>query len=94
MTTQSIRNSISPSPLRRRLFLAGMVFSFVWLALSLDAWAVCQEGCDINLGSTFLGNDALSSNTIGFDNTGIGAFALFSNTTGGSRLAVTTLPTV
>jgi Chaperone of endosialidase len=50
-------------------------------ALEPQARAVCQEGCDTN-SNTFLGEDALSSNTTGFGNTAIGFEALFSNTIG------------
>jgi hypothetical protein len=51
-------------------------------ALSPTAQAVCQEGCDVSNFNTFLGDEALSSNTTGSSNTAIGFNALFSNTTG------------
>jgi hypothetical protein len=55
-------------------------------ALSPQAQAVCQEGCDTINFNTFLGDDALISN-IGAGNTAIGSQALFSNTTGGGNTA-------
>jgi hypothetical protein len=57
-------------------------------ALSTAARAACQQGCDLSNANTFLGDSALSSNTIGFQNTAIGAFALSSNTEGGQNTAV------
>jgi hypothetical protein len=51
-------------------------------ALSPTAQAVCQEGCDVSNFNTFLGDEALSSNTTGSSNTAIGFEALFSNTIG------------
>jgi len=51
-------------------------------ALSPQARAVCQQGCDIPSGNTFLGDDALVNDTTGFDNTAVGGQALDSNTTG------------
>jgi Chaperone of endosialidase len=50
--------------------------------LSPQARAVCQDGCDLGLGNTFLGDNALINNTSGFYNTAIGASALPNNTTG------------
>jgi hypothetical protein len=55
--------------------------------LSPQARAACQEGCDTN-SNTFLGEDALSSNTTGFGNTAIGFEALFSNTIGTVNTAI------
>jgi trimeric autotransporter adhesin len=54
--------------------------------LSPSARAVCQEGC-LTSNNTALGEDALISNTTGFDNTAIGFDALFSNTTGSANTA-------
>src|SRR6266496_6062251 len=51
-------------------------------AFSPQARAVCREGCDANVGNTFLGEDVLINNTTGFGNTAIGSSALASNTTG------------
>jgi hypothetical protein len=50
--------------------------------LSPRARAVCHQGCDLINDDTFLGADALTSNTTGTDNTAIGGGALTSNTTG------------
>src|SRR6266487_1530327 len=49
-------------------------------AQSPTARADCQHGCYIS--NTFLGEDALISNTTGGFNTAVGFRALFSNTTG------------
>jgi trimeric autotransporter adhesin len=55
-------------------------------ALSPQARAVCQEGCDTSTAATFLGEDALVNNN-GTSNTAIGAFALTSNTSGAANTA-------
>src|SRR5437870_116793 len=82
MTTPSIRNSISRPPLRRGFLLVPLALALAWLVFSPTAQADCKEGCDLSNGNTFLGNNALVSNTTGIDNTAIGEFALFKNTTG------------
>jgi hypothetical protein len=51
-------------------------------ALSPQARAVCQEGCDLSNFNAFLGDNALLNNTTGNHNTAIGASALLGNTTG------------
>jgi hypothetical protein len=56
--------------------------AFACFALSPQARAVCREGCDLFHSNTFLGADALLSNTSGESNTAIGGGALTSNTTG------------
>ena len=58
------------------------LFAFACFALSSQARATCQHGCDTANDNTFLGNDALINNTTGADNTANGAFALSGNTTG------------
>ncbi len=63
-------------------FLAAICLALACFLLSPQARAVCQEGCDLSNGNTFLGNDALISNTSGPQNTATGASALVSNTTG------------
>src|SRR5207249_2823052 len=55
--------------------------------LSPAARAVCQEGCDLAHNNTFLGDDALTSNTTGILNTATGADALLLNTTGNFNTA-------
>jgi len=55
-------------------------------ALAPQARAVCQEGCDLSNDSTFLGDDALISNT-GTDNVAVGNTALSSNTSGVNNTA-------
>ena len=56
-------------------------------ALSPQARAVCEEGCDTNFNS-FLGEGVLSANTTGFFNVGVGFEALFNNTTGFKNTAI------
>jgi hypothetical protein len=51
-------------------------------ALSPQARATCQEGCDTVNFNTFLGDGALISNTSGFDNTAVGYQALYGNING------------
>jgi Chaperone of endosialidase len=70
----------------QKTFLSLTALTLVCFALSPQARAVCQEGCDIVNGSTFLGESALLNNT-GFANTAIGFNALFSNTTGNANTA-------
>jgi hypothetical protein len=57
-----------------------LILALICFALSPQARAVCQQGCSGD--NTFLGEDALSSNTTGFQNTATGFDALFSNTAG------------
>ncbi len=61
--------------------------ALVCLALSPQAGAVCEQGCDLTLGNTFLGNGALSSTTTGGFNTATGSAALFRNTEGSNNTA-------
>jgi uncharacterized small protein (DUF1192 family) len=58
-----------------------VIFSLACFALSPDAKAVCENGCS-TIRNTFLGEDALFSNTTGNDNTAIGYHALSSNSIG------------
>jgi trimeric autotransporter adhesin len=55
-------------------------FVLTWFALSPQARAVCQQGCDSSLFNAFLGDDALISNTTGAGNTALGWRALFTDT--------------
>jgi Chaperone of endosialidase len=77
-TTLQLRNLMNRSP-SRAFFL--IPFTLACFALSPQARAVCQEGCDLSTGSTFLGDDALLNNT-GAANTAIGSGALMSNSVG------------
>jgi hypothetical protein len=63
-----------------------IALTLAWFALSPQARAVCQQGCDA-LNNTFLGEEALVNNTTGFQNTATGWFALSSNTTGTGNTA-------
>jgi hypothetical protein len=74
-------------PLRAFLLIPFVLACF---ALSPQARAVCQEGCDLSNGNTFLGDDALILNTTGVDNTAIGSQALLSNTIGSQNTATGT----
>jgi Chaperone of endosialidase len=84
-TTLPLRNSMNRSPLRAFLLMPLVLACF---ALSPQARAVCREGCDIALTNTFLGDDALVSNTLGISNTAVGWQALESNTSGAYNTAI------
>jgi hypothetical protein len=58
------------------------MFAFACFALVPQARATCQEGCNLPLANTFLGDDALINNTTGDFNTAIGSHALLGNTIG------------
>ena len=73
-------NSVNRSPVR--LAFATHSTRARLLALSPTARAACEEGCDLGNGNTFLGDEALSSNTTGSSNTATGSHALSDNTTG------------
>jgi trimeric autotransporter adhesin len=73
------------SPLRAFLLIPS---ALAWLAFAPQAGAVCQEGCNPTFENTFLGDDALISNTTGFNNTASGYQTLFSNTTGYDNTAI------
>jgi hypothetical protein len=64
-----------------------LALTLACFALSPQARAVCQQGCDLTNFNTFLGDGALSSNTSGSGNTATGSDALLSNTTGGFNTA-------
>jgi len=83
---QSVRNSVNSAAWRRGLHLSTLALVVGWLALSPQAGAVCEEGCDIN-NNTFLGEGALSSTTTGAENTATGDSALFHNTEGSNNTA-------
>src|SRR6266478_4893602 len=68
------------------LFLVPFVLAC--FALSPQARAVCQEGCNPANFNTFLGEDALINNTTGVNNTATGFNALNSNTTGFANTAI------
>src|SRR6266851_1508325 len=99
-TTPQFRNLMNRSPLRAFLLIPFLLGCF---ALSPPARAVCREGCGSDPSNTFLGDDALLSNTntgntavgaqalefntSGSENTATGAQALWNNTTGGGNTA-------
>jgi hypothetical protein len=63
-----------------------ILFALASTLLTLQARAECREGC--SSAGTYLGEEALSSNTTGYENTAIGANALKSNTSGFSNTAL------
>ena len=79
----SAGDSVNRRPWRRGI----LIIALAWLSVSPGARAVCQQGCDLNLSNTFLGDEALDSNTTGSHNTAIGDFALASNTNGSYNTA-------
>jgi hypothetical protein len=76
--------SIVRSPLRRGFLRISVLLAF--LVLPLQARAICQEGCDSS-NNTFLGDDTLPMNTLGFDNTAVGFQTLHNNGCGGANTA-------
>ena len=76
-TTLALKHSINRVPCRLALLIPLALACFAFLP---GAQAICNEGCDSSLFNAFLGDDALSSNTIGTGNTAIGWRSLFSNT--------------
>jgi len=74
------------APLRLALLLISLALAC--FALSPQARAVCQQGCDSSLFNAFLGDDALISNITGAGNTALGWRALFTNTDASFSTAV------
>jgi Chaperone of endosialidase len=85
-TTLPLKNS--RNRLSCPLALVLIPFALACFALAPQARAVCQEGCDLSNFNTFLGEDALISNTSGEFNTAIGHQALTSNTASFSNTAM------
>src|SRR3954470_12133114 len=83
MKTERIK-SIVCSPWRRGFLLVPLVF--VSLTVPRQAQGACREGCDLNKGNTFLGDDALI-NTSGTSNTAIGSHALANSQFGDQNTA-------
>jgi len=73
--------------LRPGFVLTALALALAGLALSPQARAVCQQGCDLTNHNTFLGDDALLNNTTGINNTATGGNALVNNTTGSNNTA-------
>jgi Chaperone of endosialidase len=84
MTTLPLRNLLNRSPVRALLLIA---LSIICFARSPQARAVCQQGCDLTSGNTFLGDDALANN-VGALDTAVGGSALRNNTTGSNNTAI------
>ncbi|PYL70551.1 MAG: hypothetical protein DMF26_21680, partial [Verrucomicrobia bacterium] len=76
-TTLQLKNLVNRSHVR----LAFLLIPLACFALAPEARAVCQQGCDLTSGNTFLGDDALANN-VGALDTAVGASALANNTTG------------
>jgi hypothetical protein len=85
MKTPSLSISYIHRSLERSALLPVLLL-MVCFALSPEARAVCQQGCDGD--NTFLGDDALVNNAGGYANTAIGADALRANTVGHLNTAV------
>jgi len=84
MPTLHLQKSIGWSPLRSGFLL--ITLALACFALSPQARAVCEEGCDTNA-NTFLGDGALANTTTGAENTATGAGALGLNTAGSRNTA-------
>jgi len=82
-TTLQLKHSMNS----RQLHLLSIALTFACFGLSPQARAACEDGCDLTNQNTFLGDNALSSNTAGFNNTAIGSSALASNSTGAANTA-------
>jgi hypothetical protein len=83
MNTARIK-SIGSWPARRGFLIT---LALGCLALSPKSSAVCEQGCDLSNGNTFLGIDALSANTTGAENTATGYNALLNNSEGSNNTA-------
>jgi hypothetical protein len=82
--TSPTPNSVNRSS-RRCGTVAGLLIplALAYFGLSPQARAVCQQGCDLINGNTFLGDDALVNNELGGGgNTAIGETALYNNDLG------------
>src|SRR5438132_14334584 len=79
-----LRNSMNRSPVCAFVLIPLTLACF---ALSPQARAVCQDGCDLTNANTFLGDNALL-NATGGTNTAIGSNALLRNTSGFYNTAV------
>jgi len=72
------------APWRRGFLLIPLLLACV--AIPQQAQGACREGCDLNNGNTFLGDDALI-NTSGTSNTAIGSHALANSQFGDQNTA-------
>jgi Chaperone of endosialidase len=82
------RSFYETQAMKTKIQLFAIVIAFLSVTVSPQARAVCQQGCDTGNQNTFLGEDALISNTTGINNTAIGENALYSNTTGYENTAI------
>src|SRR5262245_62064922 len=79
-TNPKVRTQMNhASPPRALVLVALFVACF---ALSPQAQAVCEDGCNNGLFNTWQGDDALTNDTTGAGNTAFGWRSLFSNTDG------------
>ena len=80
------QHSLNQRPYGLTLLLIPMVLAC--FALSPQARAACQEGCDLNGGATTVLGDAALINNLASNNTAIGSTALNNNTFGADNTAV------
>jgi hypothetical protein len=85
-TILPLKNSMNRAPFRLALLLIPLALAC--FALSPQARATCQEGCDTTNLNTFLGDDALLNNASKVRNTAVGFEALYNNVTSGNNTAI------
>src|SRR5881296_3864012 len=85
--TLLMTNSMTCSPLRRRLLLVMLSFACFWVLPTVQAVSPAPDGGYPN-GNTAEGDFALASNTQGDFNTATGAHVLVRNTTGNLNIAL------
>ena len=87
-TTLPLQNSVNRSHCAFALLLIPLALTC--FALSPQARATCQDGCDSTTNNTFLGESALINNVGGVNNTAVGFNTLLSNTYGVENTAIGT----
>jgi trimeric autotransporter adhesin len=78
-----MHETLTRRSLRRKTYLvAGLLLANACVAVSPQAIAQCQQGCDATHFNAYLGDSALINNTSGADDVAIGESALRYNSTG------------